>query len=114
MSHLKISKADGAHLKELSRIEKKDALILDYLGVHPFDARSRALLLDIMEDRYGKITTIITSQVPVKKWHELIGEETLAHAIHDGIVHQLMRIELYGESLRKRQKGKVEIMESDL
>jgi DNA replication protein DnaC len=114
MSHLKMAKADGAHLKELSRIEKQDALILDDFGVHPFDAGSRALLLDIIEDRHGKRTTIITAQVPVKKWHEVIGEKTLADAILDRIVHQSIRIELYGESLRKKQKGKVEIMESYL
>ena len=106
MSHLKMAKADGAHLKELSKIEKQDALILDDFGVHPFDAGSRALLLDIIEDRHGKRTTIITAQVPVKKWHEVIGEKTLADAILDRIVHQSIRIELYGESLRKKQKVK--------
>jgi len=104
MSHLKMAKADGAHLKELSKIEKQDALILDDFGVQPFDAQSRALLLDIIEDRHGKRSTIITAQVPVKKWHEVIGEKTLADAILDRIVHQSIRIELYGESLRKKQK----------
>ncbi|WP_301923003.1 IS21-like element helper ATPase IstB [Ferruginibacter sp.] len=114
MSHLKMAKADGAHLKELSKIEKQDALILDDFGVHPFDAGSRALLLDIIEDRHGKRSTIITAQVPVKKWHEVIGEKTLADAILDRIVHQSIRIELYGESLRKKQKGKPETMQSYL
>ncbi|MEO7049183.1 MAG: IS21-like element helper ATPase IstB [Ferruginibacter sp.] len=114
MSHLKMAKADGAHLKELSRIEKQDALILDDFGVQPFDAGSRALLLDIIEDRHGKRTTIITAQLPVKKWHEVIGENTLADAILDRIVHQSIRIELYGESLRKKQKGKAESAESNL
>jgi DNA replication protein DnaC len=60
--------------------------------------------LDIIEDRHGKRTTIITSQVPVKKWHEIIGEKTLADAIMDRIVHQSVRIELYGDSLRKNPK----------
>ena len=114
MSHLKMAKADGAHLKELSRIEKQDALILDDFGVQPFDAGSRALLLDIIEDRHGKRTTIITAQVPVKKWHEVIGENTLADAILDRIVHQSIRIELYGESLRKKQKGKAEPIDLNL
>ena len=114
MSHLKMAKADGAHLRELSKIEKQDALILDDFGVQPFDAGSRALLLDIIEDRHGKRTTIITAQVPVKKWHEVIGEKTLADAILDRIVHQSIRIELYGESMRKKQKGNAEIMESFL
>jgi DNA replication protein DnaC len=68
--------------------------------------------LDIIEDRHGKRSTIITAQLPVKKWHEVIGEKTLADAILDRIVHQSIRIELYGESLRKKQKGNAEIMES--
>ena len=114
MSHLKMAKADGTHLKELSKIEKQDALILDDFGVQPFDAGSRALLLDIIEDRHGKRSTIITAQVPVKKWHEIIGEKTLADAILDRIVHQSIRIELYGESLRKNKKGEVALMESYL
>ena len=114
MSHLKMAKADGAHLRELSKIEKQDALILDDFGVQPFDAGSRALLLDIIEDRHGKRTTIITAQVPVKKWHEVIGEKTLADAIMDRIVHQSIRIELYGDSLRKKQKPTTEIMETIL
>lgn len=104
MSYLKMAKADGAHLRELARIEKQDALILDDFGVQPLDAQSRALLLDIIEDRHGKKTTMITSQVPVKKWHEVIGEKTLADAILDRIVHQSIRIEIYGESLRKKQR----------
>ena len=102
MSQLKMAKADGAHLKELSSIEKKDVLILDDFGIVPLDAQSRALLLDIIEDRHSKRTTIITSQVPVKKWHEIIGEKTIADAILDRIVHKSMRIELYGDSLRKK------------
>lgn len=114
MSHLKMAKADGTHLKELSRIEKQDALILDDFGVQPFDAGSRALLLDIIEDRHGKRSTIITAQVPVKKWHDVIGEKTLADAIMDRIVHKSIRIELYGESLRKKQKANTETMESFL
>jgi DNA replication protein DnaC len=114
LSQLKMAKADGAHLKELTGIEKKDVLILDDFGVQPLDTQSRALLLDIIEDRHSKRTTIITSQVPVKKWHEIIGEKTLADAILDRIVHQSIRIELYGDSLRKKQKETNEIEPSFL
>ena len=103
-----MAKADGAHLKELSAIEKKDVLILDDFGVQPLDAQSRALLLDIIEDRHSKRTTIITSQIPVKKWHDIIGEKTLADAILDRIVHKSIRIELYGDSLRKTKQSKFE------
>lgn len=109
MSHLKMAKADGTHLKELAKIEKQDALILDDFGVQPLDAQSRAFLLDIIEDRHGKRTTIITAQVPVRNWHEIIGEKTIADAILDRIVHQAVRIELYGESLRKKRKPASEI-----
>lgn len=108
MSHLKMAKADGTHLKELARIEKQDLLILDDFGVQPLDAQSRAFLLDIIEDRHSKHTTIITAQVPVKNWHEIIGEKTIADAILDRIVHQSIRIELYGESLRKKRKQSAE------
>ncbi len=104
LSQLKMAKADGTHLKDLSAIEKKDVLILDDFGVQPLDAQGRALLLDIIEDRHSKRTTIITSQVPVKKWHDIIGEKTLADPILDRIVHQSIRIELFGESLRKKPK----------
>jgi DNA replication protein DnaC len=104
LSQLKMAKADGTHLKELTGIEKKDVLILDDFGIQPLDAPGRALLMDIIEDRHNKHTTIITSQVPVKKWHEIIGEKTLADAILDRIVHQSIRIELFGDSLRKKQK----------
>jgi DNA replication protein DnaC len=102
MSQLKMAKADSAHLKELSAIEKKDLLILDDFGIQPLDGQSRALLLDVIEDRHGKRSTIITSQVPVKKWHEIIGEKTIADAILDRIVHKSVRIELYGDSLRRK------------
>lgn len=108
LSQLKMAKADGTHLRELAAIEKKDALILDDFGVQPMDAQGRSMLLDIIEDRHSKRTTIITSQVPVKKWHEIIGEKTLADAILDRIVHQSIRIELYGDSLRKKQKASTE------
>jgi len=104
ISRLKTAKADGTYLKELAIIEKLDVLILDDFGVQPLDAQGRAFLLDIIEDRHGQRTTIITAQVPVKKWHEIIGEKTMADAILDRIVHQSIRIELYGESLRKKKK----------
>jgi DNA replication protein DnaC len=108
LSQLKMAKADGTHLKELSAIEKKDVLILDDFGVQPLDAQGRALLLDIIEDRHSKRTTIITSQVPVKKWHDIIGEKTLPDIILDRIVHQSIRVELFGDSLRKKPKENTE------
>lgn len=79
-----------------------DILILDDFGIQPFDAQTRGLLLDIIEDRHGKKSTVITSQVPVKDWYDIIGEKTIADAILDRIVHQAVRVELTGDSLRKK------------
>lgn len=103
-SRLKMAKADGSYIKEIARIEKQDLLILDDFGLQPFDSYSRAALMEIVEDRHGKKSTIIASQLPVTGWHDVIGEATLADAILDRIVHDSHRIDLTGESLRKRKK----------
>lgn len=107
MSSLKMARADGSAIKELLRIEKQDLLILDDFGIQPLDGQSRASLLDIIEDRHGKRSTIITSQVPVSEWHDIIGDQTVADAILDRIVHQAIRIELSGESLRRKTRKTV-------
>ncbi len=107
MGQLKLAKAKGTILAELKKIERQDLLILDDFGLQPFDSQSRVVLLDIIEDRYEKRSTIITSQIPVKEWYDIIGEKTIADAILDRIVHQSLRVELFGESLRRR-KGKTE------
>lgn len=105
-AQLKMAKADGSAIKELMKIEKYDLLILDDFGIQPLDTQSRAVLMDIMEDRHGKHSTIITSQLPVKQWYDVIGEKTVADAILDRIVHQSQRIELKGESLRRKGNKK--------
>lgn len=101
MSKLKMAKADGSYLKEIAKIERQDLLILDDFGIQPFDNQSRSYLMEIIEDRHGKRSTIITSQVPTKLWHEIIGEKTIADAILDRIVHNAHRLEMVGESMRK-------------
>ena len=100
---LKMAKADGSYIRETARIEKQDLLILDDFGMQPLDTSSRAALMEIIEDRHGKHSTIITSQLPVRQWHDVIGEKTIADAVLDRIVHNAHRIELAGESLRKQQ-----------
>ena len=100
---LKMAKADGSYMRELAKIEKQDLLILDDFGMQPLDAPSRATLMEIIEDRHGKSSLIVTSQLPVKQWYEIIGEKTVADAILDRIVHSAQRIELKGDSLRKRK-----------
>jgi DNA replication protein DnaC len=107
LSRLKMAKADGSYIKEIARIEKQDLLILDDFGLQPFDSSSRAVLMEIIEDRHGKSSTIITSQVPVSHWYDLIGEQTIADALLDRIVHDAHRLDLKGESLRIRQKVKI-------
>ena len=72
---LKMAKADGSYIKEITKIERQQLLILDDFGIQPFDAQSRAALMEIIEDRHGKTSLIITSQLPVSKWHEVIGEK---------------------------------------
>ena len=99
---LKMAKADGSYLREIAKIEKQDLLILDDFGIQPFDQASQASLMEIIEDRHGKRSTIITSQLPVKQWHDVIGEKTIADAILDRIIHDAHRIEMAGESLRKK------------
>lgn len=105
-AQLKIAKADGSSIKELSKIERQDLLILDDFGIQPFDQQSRASLLDIIEDRHGKRSTIITAQLPVKQWYDVIGEKTVADAVLDRIVHNAQRIELKGESMRRKWNKK--------
>jgi len=105
---MKIAKADGSYLRELAKIEKQHLLIIDDFGLQPLDAQSRAALMEIIEDRHGKCSTIITSQIPVSKWHEIIGEQTIADAILDRIVHNAHRVEMKGESLRKKRQQKNE------
>lgn len=104
MASLKMAKADGSVVKELLKIERQDLLILDDFGIQPLDQQSRASLMDIIEDRHGKRSTIITSQLPVSGWYDIIGEQTVADAILDRIVHQAIRLELTGDSLRKKGK----------
>jgi DNA replication protein DnaC len=103
-SRMKIAKADGTYLKELARIERQQVLIIDDFGIQPLDAPGRSALMEIIEDRHGKSSTIITSQVPVSLWHDIIGEQTIADAILDRIVHDAHRIEMHGESLRRKRQ----------
>jgi len=111
-ARLKIAKADGTILKELAKIERQHILLIDDFGIQPLDAQSRAILMEIIEDRHGKSSTIITSQVPVTMWHEIIGEQTIADAILDRIVHDAHRIEMNGESMRKKRKLKPDTEET--
>lgn len=103
-SSLKISKADGSYPKEIDRIEKHDLLIIDDFGLQNLDVHNRMMLLEIIEDRHGKKSTIISSQLPADKWYDIIGESTIADAILDRLLNCSHKIELKGESMRKKNK----------
>jgi len=106
-SRLKMGKADGSYTREIARIERQDLLIIDDFGLFPIDNQNRSVLMEIVEDRHKKASMIITSQLPVSCWYEVIGDKTIADAVLDRIVHDAHRIELKGESLRKtRDKQK--------
>lgn len=101
LKKLKLGKVDGTYLKELNKLLKADLLILDDFGLQSFDNHAREALMDIIDDRHNKTSTIIASQIPVSAWYDIIGEGTIADAILDRIVNSSHRIDLKGESLRK-------------
>lgn len=98
---LALARGDGRHPRMLKSLGRADLLILDDWGLEPLDASARHDLLEILEERYGRRSTIVTSQLPVDCWHQTIGDPTYADAILDRLVHNAHRIELTGESLRR-------------
>jgi len=103
MDNLKLSRLEGNYTKSILSIEKAELLILDDFGLTAFDNQGRGALMDIVESKYDRTSIIISTQVPVSGWHELIGEGTVADAILDRIVYSSHRIELKGESMRKNK-----------
>ena len=97
------AKADGTYRKLLQQLAKLDLLILDDWGLEPFEAAQRNDLMEIMDDRHGLSSTIIISQLPTEEWYRAIGDNTLADAILDRLMHNAHRIKLKGESMRKQQ-----------
>jgi len=98
----KMSRIDGSIYKFFESISKTDLLILDDFGLSHLEKQQQMDLMEIIEDRHARKATIIASQLPVASWYEIIGEETIADAILDRLVHTSHRIELKGESLRKK------------
>lgn len=96
------TKGEGRHLKLFAALAKADLLIIDDWGLAPLDDEQRRDLLEIMDDRHINRSTLITSQLPVEKWHEMIGDGTLADAILDRLVHNAHKIKMKGESMRKK------------
>lgn len=100
LENLFVAKADGSHLKMLARLAKVQVLILDDFGLAPLADIERKDLLEIVEDRHGVGPLILTSQLPIKDWHQIIGEPTIADAIIDRVLHHVHKIELKGKSMR--------------
>jgi DNA replication protein DnaC len=101
MQELPIARADGRYTKLLRDYAKADLIILDDWGLMPMNDETRRDVLEILDDRHNRRSTIVTSQLPVEKWHDYIGEPTLADAILDRLVHNAYRLNLAGESMRK-------------
>ena len=97
----------------MAALERTRLLILDDWGPEPLTAEQRRDLLEIVDDRYEKGSLLITSQVPVARWHDVIGDPTLGDAILDRIIHRAHRLELKGPSLRKRQAANTATGEDD-
>jgi len=104
---LALARGDGRYPRLMRALGGAKLLILDDWGLEPFGPEQRHDMLEIVEDRYGRGATLITSQIPVDRWHDLIGEPTLADAILDRIIHNAHRLQLRGDSLRKQNTPKI-------
>ncbi|HGF1398177.1 TPA: IS21-like element helper ATPase IstB [Legionella pneumophila] len=106
LEELRISHADGTYIKLLNHLAKFELLILDDFGLDPLNRQDQLDLLELIEDRYQLKSTLITSQLPIKHWHEYIGEPTVADAVMDRLISQSHQLELKltGDSMRKDKK----------
>lgn len=103
LRELIVAKGDGQYPKLLASLAKVDVLILDDWGLMKLSAENRRDLLEVLEDRHGSRSTVVTSQLPLDQWHDVIGDPTLADAILDRLVHNAYKINLRGDSMRKKQ-----------
>jgi DNA replication protein DnaC len=101
-AELATARGEGRLPRMLAMLERTKLLIIDDWGPEPLTAEQRRDLLEIVDDRYEKGSLLVTSQIPVKRWHELVGDPTIGDAILDRVVHRAHRIELKGPSLRDR------------
>jgi len=102
---LRIARGDGSYPRLSTGLARADLLILDDWGLQKPAATERNDLLELLEDRYGNRATCVTSQMPVKNWHEHLGEPTVADAILDRLLHNAHKMELTGESMRKKDQN---------
>ena len=104
LDELALARAEGSHARALGKLAKIDLLVLDDWGLGVLKEAQRHDLLEVIEDRYGRLSTVVTSQLPISKWHEWIGDPTLADAILDRLVNNAYKINLNGSS-RRREKA---------
>ncbi len=107
---LAIARADGRYSKCLATIARKNVLVIDDFALFPLNPEQRQDLLEIIEDRYSHSSTIITTQLPIEHWHEIIGDPTIADAILDRVVHNSHKLHLKGESKRKDKAKSLELV----
>ncbi len=105
LDSLRIARGDGSYGKRLIQLAKTDLLILDDFGLKPLAQQERHDLLEVIEDRHGTRSTLITSQLPVGSWHEYLNDPTVADALLDRLLSHAHRLELKGESMRSRQSA---------
>lgn len=103
LAEMRLSQADGSYPRLLSQLSQVAILILDDWGMEMLDATERSNLLEVIDTRHGKLSTVVASQLPVDKWYGMIGEATFAEAILDRLIHRAIRQPLTGESMRKQQ-----------
>jgi DNA replication protein DnaC len=100
-AELALARGDGSYSRKLYNLSRAHLLVLDDFGVAAFDEPARRDLLELLDDRYGKRSTLVAAQVPIDQWHEIIGDPTLADAILDRLVHNAHKVRMEGESMRK-------------
>lgn len=103
LDSLRIARGDGSHGKRLLQLAKTDLLILDDFGLKPLAQQERHDLLEVIEDRHGTRSTLLTSQLPITSWHEYLSDPTVADALLDRLLSHAHRLELKGESMRRRE-----------
>ena len=104
LEQLRIAHGDGSYVRLMGQLLKTDLLILDDWGIQPLTRPQRNDLMEVIEDRHDRRSTLIASQLPIEHWHEYIGEATLADAILDRLLHNAHRLPLKGDSMRKKQQ----------
>ena len=108
-----IARADGSYAKYMNKLAKTKLLLIDDLGLAPMTDHERRDLLEVLEDRHGLFSTIVTSQLPIKSWYEIVGDPTIADAILDRLIHNAHKIKMKGESMRKKHGNLTKKSSSD-